>query len=44
VVQQGETIVLIGAGGSGKSTMLRCINFMELPTEDLGDVRDIWTF
>jgi len=31
-VQKGETIVLIGASGSGKSTMLRCINFMELPT------------
>ena len=32
-VHQGETIVLIGASGSGKSTMLRCINFMELPTQ-----------
>jgi polar amino acid transport system ATP-binding protein len=31
-VHKGETIVLIGASGSGKSTMLRCINFMELPT------------
>ena len=32
-VYKGETIVLIGSSGSGKSTMLRCINFMELPTE-----------
>jgi len=32
-VHKSETIVLIGASGSGKSTMLRCINFMELPTE-----------
>jgi len=31
-VHKGETIVLIGASGSGKSTMLRCINFMEVPT------------
>jgi len=31
-VHKGETIVLIGSSGSGKSTMLRCINFMELPT------------
>ena len=32
-VYKGETIVLIGSSGSGKSTMLRCINFMELPTK-----------
>jgi polar amino acid transport system ATP-binding protein len=31
-VNKGETIVLIGASGSGKSTMLRCINFMDKPT------------
>ena len=31
-VARGETVVLIGASGSGKSTMLRCVNFMEIPT------------
>jgi len=31
-VQKGEVIVLIGASGSGKSTMLRCVNFMEIPS------------
>ncbi len=31
-VGEGETVVLIGASGSGKSTILRCINFMEMPT------------
>ena len=31
-VTKGEVVVLIGASGSGKSTMLRCINFMEIPT------------
>lgn len=31
-VSKGEVIVLIGSSGSGKSTMLRCINFMETPT------------
>jgi polar amino acid transport system ATP-binding protein len=28
-VQQGEVAVIIGASGSGKSTILRCINFLE---------------
>ena len=31
-VNRGEVVVLIGASGSGKSTILRCINFMEIPT------------
>ena len=31
-VRQGETVVILGASGSGKSTMLRCVNFMEVPT------------
>ena len=31
-MQRGEVVVLIGASGSGKSTMLRCVNFMEMPT------------
>jgi len=32
-VQQKEVICVIGRSGSGKSTMLRCINFLEEPTE-----------
>ena len=31
-VKESETIVILGASGSGKSTMLRCINFLEMPT------------
>ena len=31
-VKQSEMICLIGASGSGKSTFLRCINFMEYPS------------
>ncbi|NKB50771.1 MAG: ATP-binding cassette domain-containing protein [Rhizobiaceae bacterium] len=32
-VSAGETIVLLGSSGSGKSTMLRCVNFMEVPSD-----------
>ena len=32
-VQSREVVCLIGRSGSGKSTMLRCINFLEEPSE-----------
>ena len=35
-VQRGEVIAVIGASGSGKSTFLRCINFLEIP--DAGEI------
>ncbi|MEH0020763.1 MAG: ATP-binding cassette domain-containing protein [Desulfobacter sp.] len=35
--QQGEVIAVIGGSGSGKSTMLRCINMLETPTS--GDIK-----
>ena len=31
-VRRGETVCMIGSSGSGKSTFLRCINFMEYPS------------
>ncbi len=31
-VRDGETVMLIGRSGSGKTTMLRCLNFLEEPT------------
>ncbi len=30
---QGDVVSMIGASGSGKSTFLRCINLLELPTK-----------
>lgn len=42
-VFQGDVICIIGASGSGKSTMLRCINMLETPTsgEIIHDGRNI---
>ena len=31
--REGEVISVLGSSGSGKSTMLRCINMLEVPTE-----------
>ena len=31
-VTAGEVVAIIGSSGSGKSTMLRCINLLEMPT------------
>lgn len=31
--EKGDVISMIGASGSGKSTFLRCLNFLEHPTE-----------
>ena len=48
-VQKGEVVCLIGASGSGKSTMLRCINLLEdidegtitVLGENINGIRDI---
>lgn len=32
-VRKGDCIAILGASGSGKSTFLRCLNFMEIPTD-----------
>jgi polar amino acid transport system ATP-binding protein len=31
--REGDVVSMIGASGSGKSTFLRCINFLEMPTK-----------
>lgn len=35
-ISKGEVVSVIGSSGSGKSTMLRCINLLETPTD--GDI------
>ena len=35
--KEGDVISILGASGSGKSTMLRCINMLEIP--DSGEIR-----
>ena len=31
VASKGDVVSIIGSSGSGKSTMLRCVNFLETP-------------
>lgn len=32
IAREGDVVSMIGSSGSGKSTFLRCINFLEMPT------------
>jgi polar amino acid transport system ATP-binding protein len=40
-VRQHETVMLIGRSGSGKTTFLRCLNFLEEPTVGVVRIGDI---
>ena len=40
-VHEGEVVVIFGRSGSGKSTVLRCVNFIEDPTEGSIEVSGI---
>ena len=37
-VYPGETVTILGRSGSGKSTFLRCLNFLEEPTAGVVDI------
>ena len=39
-LDEGEVLTIIGSSGSGKTTMLRCLNFLEIPDKGSISVRD----
>ncbi|ADL13771.1 amino acid ABC transporter ATP-binding protein [Acetohalobium arabaticum] len=40
-INKGEVVVIIGPSGTGKSTLLRCINYLEEPDEGMIDIGDL---
>ena len=40
-IAEGERIVIIGPSGTGKSTLLRCLNFLETPDEGQITIDDL---
>jgi polar amino acid transport system ATP-binding protein len=40
-IRRGEVVVIFGRSGSGKSTVLRCVNFIEDPTQGSVEVAGI---
>ncbi|MFL5649041.1 MAG: amino acid ABC transporter ATP-binding protein [Chloroflexota bacterium] len=40
-VYPGETVTILGRSGSGKSTFLRCLNFLEEPTAGVVDIAGV---
>lgn len=40
-IQKGEVVAIIGSSGTGKSTLLRCMNYLEKPDEGSITIGDI---
>ena len=40
-LEEGKVLVLIGPSGTGKSTLLRCINYLEKPDDGMITIGDI---
>lgn len=40
-VNQGEIVVIIGPSGTGKSTLLRCLNYLEIPTSGTIEIGNV---
>ena len=40
-VKKGEIVVIIGSSGTGKSTLLRCLNYLEKPEKGKITIGDI---
>ncbi|ADT85543.1 amino acid ABC transporter ATP-binding protein [Vibrio furnissii] len=41
IINQGEIIVIIGSSGTGKSTLLRCVNFLEQADQGTITIDDV---
>ncbi|MBR4090826.1 MAG: amino acid ABC transporter ATP-binding protein, partial [Mogibacterium sp.] len=40
-VSKGEVLSIIGPSGTGKSTLLRCLNYLEIPDEGSMKIDDL---
>ena len=43
-MEQGEVVAVIGSSGGGKTTFLRCLNFLEMANEGTIDIADGFRF